>query len=98
MTICIAMQTKAPLIIADTSALVSLTVHTDQNHARAVAISRQLLADRRTLLVPADVFTETLNILGKKSGHAVALQAAAVLTDTPSVAVIDTTQQLVGAL
>lgn len=94
-------MTKQPsnaLIIADSSALVSLAVHTDSNHARAVAISERLAADQRTILVPSDVFVETLNVLGKKSGHAVALKAAGVLQDTSAFAVIDTTERLSSAL
>ena len=47
-----------------------------------MAISEQLAAEQRSILVPSDVFVETLNILGKKSGHAVALAAAGILQDT----------------
>ena len=94
------MATTTPntLIIADASALVSLGVRTDSNHARAVAMSEQLRTDQRTILVPSDVFVDTLNIVGQQRGHAVALEVAALLRDASRFAVIDTTVRLSSAL
>lgn len=62
------METKNK-IIADSSALISLLVDTDTNHAKASAIARALFGDQDTVFIPSEVLAETLNILGKKYGH-----------------------------
>jgi predicted nucleic acid-binding protein len=69
------METKNNPIIADTSALVSLINASDSNHALAVKEARRLLSADRPIMLPGDVFSETINILGKKFGHDVATQA-----------------------
>lgn len=74
MTICME-KTDQP-IIADTSALVSLAIDTDHNHRPATEAAAQLRNASRPLLLPSDVFVETINILGKRSGHETALKAA----------------------
>jgi predicted nucleic acid-binding protein len=63
-------------IIADSSALVSLAVETDHNHKPAITASEVLRETSRPLILPVDAFVETINILGKKSGHDTALKAA----------------------
>jgi predicted nucleic acid-binding protein len=59
----------------DSSALVSLLNPLDSNHAQASAIAAALttLATGESLLVPSEVVSETLNIVGKKLGHDVAV-------------------------
>jgi predicted nucleic acid-binding protein len=66
-------------IIADTSALVSLAVESDQNHKPAITASEVLRETSRPIILPVDVFVETINILGKRSGHETALKAAGEL-------------------
>ncbi|MGI8854501.1 MAG: type II toxin-antitoxin system VapC family toxin [Thermomicrobiales bacterium] len=56
-------------VIVDTSGLISLVSFTDSNHARALAASDRLLTERRPLIISGEVFTETVNTLGKKTGH-----------------------------
>ena len=71
------METRAEHpIIADTSALVSLATKTDQNHGPATNAAATLRQAKRPIILPADVLVETVNILGKKSGHETALKAA----------------------
>jgi len=71
------MRTNDPsLVIADSSALVSLISQTDANHARAEALSHELGLRHATISTPADVFTETINIIGKKLGHDLAVATA----------------------
>src|SRR3954470_16575568 len=70
-------------IIADSSALISLTVTTDSNHATARAYIEKLAAGN-TIVVPTEIFAETVNMLGKKFGHARAIQAAQILADFPA--------------
>ena len=66
-------------IIADTSALVSLATDTDHNHMPAKEAAARLREVSRPIILPADIFVETVNILGKRSGHETALKAAAEL-------------------
>jgi predicted nucleic acid-binding protein len=73
------METNNEAIIADTSALVSLATDTDHNHTVATAEAAKLQDAARPIILPADVFVETINILGKRSGHETALQAAEAL-------------------
>jgi predicted nucleic acid-binding protein len=63
-------------IIADTSALVSLATDTDHNHIPAKEAAARLREVSRPIILPADIFVETINVLGKRSGHETALKAA----------------------
>jgi predicted nucleic acid-binding protein len=72
-------KTAESPIIADTSALVSLATDTDHNHIPAKEAAARLREVDRPIILPADVFVETINILGKRSGHETALKAAAEL-------------------
>src|SRR6267142_6007169 len=71
---------KEDIIIVDTSGLVSLFLPDDQNHEVAVKAARQLQSAHKDILIPADVFVEFLNILGRKAGHQAALAAVEELT------------------
>src|SRR5688500_4626318 len=79
MNICMMTNNKG-VIIADTSGLVSLFSPDDRNHDEAINAAKQLTNDDKTILIPAAVFVEFLNILGRKAGHEAALAAAAELT------------------
>jgi len=58
---------------------VSLATDTDQNHEPAAKAAGQLRKASRPILLPFDVLVETVNILGKKSGHETARKAASEL-------------------
>ena len=75
------METKNNPIIADTSALVSLIIPSDVNHAEAVKEATRLLSADRLIVLPSEVLAETVNILGKKFGHEVATQAGRKFLD-----------------
>jgi predicted nucleic acid-binding protein len=66
-------------IIADTSGLVSLVTDTDQNHEPAAKAAAQLRKAARPILLLFDVLVETVNVLGKKSGHETARKATSEL-------------------
>jgi len=70
---------KEDSIIADTSGLVSLFLPNDQNHEVAVQAARNLQSAHKDILIPADVFVECLNILGRIAGHKAALAAVSEL-------------------
>lgn len=71
---------KDTAIIADTSGLISLFSADDHNHDVAVKAAEQLRKERRDVLIPAAVYVEFLNILGRKAGHAVATAAVSEFT------------------
>ena len=71
---------KKGVIIADTSGLISLFSPNDRNHEEAIKAAKQLTNDQKSILIPAAVFVEFLNILGRKAGHEAALAAASELT------------------
>lgn len=74
------MTNNKGVIIADTSGLVSLFNPDDRNHTEAINAAKQLTNDNKTILIPAAVFVEFLNVLGRKVNHEAALAAAAELT------------------
>src|SRR4051812_11113600 len=71
MTTFMATKSKA-IIIADTSALISLLLPGDHNHTVAVAAAKKLQDKHKDILVPSAVLVEFLNILGRKVSHSVA--------------------------
>ena len=56
-------------IIADSSALISLTHKTDSRHADAAALRKIIEARSMRLVVPTEVLSETLNIVGRKNSN-----------------------------
>ena len=87
--------TTAEPIIADSSGLVSLASSTDHNHRAAVMAATRLAKEHRPIIVPAEVFSETMNLLGKLSGHAVAWAAAQELLRAGSTFVYQHTDETV---
>jgi len=82
------METNSP-IIADSSALISLAIRSDSNHAAAVAFMEQLEGSGQFVVIPCEVFAETVNLLGKKFSHAQAIEAVDILLDGGSVFVVE---------
>lgn len=68
------------VIIADTSGLISLFSPDDHNHDVAVKAAERLRTERKDILIPAAVFIELVNILGRKAGHNAALTVVSELT------------------
>lgn len=68
-----------PVAVADTSGLVALVHADDSTHAAATAAAQVLSRENTAILVPSEVFAETINLLGKKVSQATALQTAHVL-------------------
>lgn len=60
-------------IIADSSALVSLALSNDSNHKLAVRLAGQIEKNNKTLILPGEIFAETINILGKKVSKEIAV-------------------------
>jgi len=64
------METKSNIILADSSGLISLLIETDHNYSKATTIAGGLVDQHSAVFIPSEVLAETLNILGKKYGHA----------------------------
>ena len=92
-------RTAEQPIIADTSGLVSLATDTDQNHKPAAKAAAKLRKASRPIILPLDVLVETVNVLGKKSGHETARKVAAELLHPESqFLLIETSPYLITAL
>ena len=82
-------KAKQPFLIADSSGLISLTSHTDRNYSHALRAAQQLEETQATILVPYDVYAETVNMVGKKQGHAKAYEVGQFLSTTAPFLIID---------
>jgi len=82
-----------PFLIADSSGLISLTSSADHNHDQAVRAAERLSRTQTQLLVPAEVFAETVNMVGKKEGHAKAAEVGRLLSTLPPFLVIDSSTE-----
>ena len=58
-----------PPLILDSSAYISLGSISDSNYHRAQGISQTIQEAGRSIIVPGDVFTEIINVVGKKGSH-----------------------------
>ena len=70
--------------IADSSALVSLIDENDHNHKEAVEVAEKLSEASRLIILPLDVFVETINVIGKRFGHDLAMKTARYLLSSDS--------------
>ena len=82
------------MIIADSSGLISLFIQTDENHAKAVAMSQRIAKKATPILVPGEVFSELVNILGKKFGHEKAATAAESIMESPIFIIEETAEKI----
>lgn len=76
-------------IIVDSSALISLLVDTDANHERAKKMANAYTFTISKIAIPHDVFTECINILGKKINHRVALACAQQILESAVFFIVD---------
>ncbi len=83
-----------PPIVADTSGVVSLANTNDTNHAIATAGSISIQEQNLPFIVPGDVITETINVLGKKMNHALAIKVGDNIIRTESYTIIDTSPDI----
>lgn len=81
-------------IIADSSGLVSLITETDRNHGIALNITAELKGAKGLVIVPGDVFSETLNVISHKSGRGAALKTAQYIFESQTYLVFDTNDQI----
>jgi predicted nucleic acid-binding protein len=79
-----------PPIIADSSGLVSLISEDDSNHNLALKIATELSGSNSLLIVPSDVFSETLNVIGKQLSHELAIRVGKEIINSSAYSVIET--------
>jgi predicted nucleic acid-binding protein len=89
---------SAPLIVADTSGLMSLLVDTDANHEKALAQSVVFDESPGVVIISSHVLTELMNVLGKKLGHQVAVSAGQQILGTPHYLIMESDEELAEAL
>lgn len=82
------------LIVVDSSSLFSLFIQTDQNHNRAISISKQLVKEKGSAIVPSEIFSELINIVGKKLNHTMAIEIGRVILQSDTFTVGETSKQL----
>ena len=80
------------VIIADSSALFSLLIDTDNNYRKAVKIKEQYLKQGGLIVVPSEIFSELINILGKKFNHKAAVWAAKAVLGSKTFTIENTSE------
>jgi predicted nucleic acid-binding protein len=83
-----------PPVIADSSALVSLASVTDGNHKLAIKTSQLLAQEKRSVIVPGEVVTETINVFGKKVSHRSAVRVGEKLISSKDLLLAETTPEV----
>jgi predicted nucleic acid-binding protein len=86
------------LVIADTSGLMSLLVDTDVNYPKALVLSRSLEESQGAVIISSHVFSELMNVLGKKLGHRVAVAAGKRIISNPDYLLVECEEDLEEAL
>ncbi len=81
-------------IVADSSGFVSLASGTDSNHALAVAGSVSIQEQHLLFIIPGEIITETINVIGKKIGHAHAMRLGRGILDASALTIVETTAEV----
>ena len=76
----------------------SLLVDTDANYPKALALSRTLEESQGAVILSSQVFTELMNVLGKKQGHQKAVSVGQHLLSNPSYLILESKKELAEAL
>lgn len=69
-------------IIADASGLISLISKEDRNHKIAQKISESLCNKFGNIIIPGEIFAETLNVISKKIGRVLAVKTGRNILDS----------------
>lgn len=88
------MNNSIPAIIVDSSGLISLLIDTDSNHNKALKALNSYEFATSTIAIPNDVFSECLNVLGKKLGHKLAVEGGEKMIKSPVFQIVDTNDPL----
>ena len=81
-------------IIVDSSALFSIFSPSDTNHNIAKKIGLDIAKQAFSLIVPGEIFTETVNVLGKKINHQITSKYGSFILTTEDYIIFETTPQI----
>lgn len=81
-------------VIADSSGLISLLFPKDSNNFLAVRVSKSIVEVESRIILPGDIFTEIVNIIGKKQGHKKALQVGTAIMFSDLYTIMDTAKEI----
>lgn len=82
------------LVIADSSGLISLLHPGDVNHGKAARLVQQLDPAAGQVLIPSEVFAETINVVGRTLGHSVAVATGWELARSATFLVVETNEEI----
>lgn len=81
-------------IIIDSSAFISLGTITDSNYIKATEVSSQIDKEDRIIVMPGEIFTEIVNVVGKKICHQAAIDQAEKILSSKSMHIKETTSDI----
>ena len=81
-------------IILDTSAFISLGNIDDSNYEKARSIGKDIEEKKLNIVVPGEIFTEIINVVGKKIGHRAAILQSEKILKSESFTIAETTHQI----
>lgn len=82
------------VVVADSSALISLASVTDSNHELAKKVSGEIGENSDFLIVPGEVLTETVNVFGRKISHDLAASLANEIISSEDLLLMETTADI----
>lgn len=85
------------VVILDTSAFISLENIDDSNYKKATQISKKLSQKGSAVIVPGEIFTEIVNVVGKKTGHRAAILQAQKILSSASFTIAETDSNIRGS-
>ena len=77
-------------VILDTSAFISLGNIKDANYQKAATIAKHIEKKQLSIIVPGEIFTEIVNVVGKKVGHQAAIKQADRILNSQSFTITET--------
>lgn len=80
--------------IIDSSAIISLSFNDDSNHKAAIQSSEYLVEENMSLILPGEVITEVLNVIGKKIGKNKQLEIGKYLLKSEEFIIIETDNEI----
>jgi predicted nucleic acid-binding protein len=86
------------LVVADTSGLMSLLIDTDANHEKALALSTSFDESPGVVIIPSHVFSELMNVVGKKLGHQVAVAIGHRILSDSTYLILESDKELAEAV
>lgn len=87
-------MTNPEIVIADSSGLISFLLPDDSNYHKAINAKSGLLKTQGLILILSEVIAETMNILGKKFGHSVAVAAYRLFVKVELFSIIESDSEI----